>query len=222
MVETPLIWAMQLEPLSESAFIMRDLSAPGHLVAGALRRAGIGGIVDVVAAYDTVAVYVNPEVFSTGEVGMLQEAADHAVSGQERRAHVVPVDYEAGPDLGTVCEKLGIGRRELIERHTAVEYECFAVGFCPGFPYLGPLDERLRLERKPVPSPAVVAGSVAVAGGQTGIYPLVRPGGWWVLGLTPLCLVDVEDGYFPISAGDTVRFESVPASVAEGYRGERL
>ena len=111
----------------------------------------------------------------------------------------------------------------MIAWHGGVEYDVFAIGFQPGFPYAGYLPVPLSgLPRRDAPRVRVPAGSVAIAGRQTGIYPTESPGGWHLLGRTPLCIVDLDDGYFPIRAGDRVRFRSIPAEEFEARRHERL
>lgn len=111
----------------------------------------------------------------------------------------------------------------LIEIHSSRTYRCYAIGFCPGFPYLGYLDDRIaRLPRRSSPRIRVEPGSVAITGRQTGIYPLERPGGWWLIGQTPLTLVDEESGYFPIESGDEVRFSAIGVDEFARLRGARL
>jgi len=103
---------------------------------------------------------------------------------------------------------------EVVANHSGRDYTVFAIGFLPGFPYLGYLPEALcGLPRREAPRVRVPAGSVAIAGRQTGVYPAESPGGWYLLGRTPLRIVDVARGHFPIRAGDRVRFE--PISPAE-------
>src|SRR5205814_8366661 len=127
------------------------------------------------------------------------------------------------PDLARVADHAGLPPAEVIRLHAGAEYTVYAVGFCPGFPYLGYLPERLcGVPRLPSPRLRVEPGSVGLTGRQTGIYPLERPGGWNLIGLTPLELVHVEDGYFPLRAGDRVRFEPIDRMEFERLRGRRL
>lgn len=119
----------------------------------------------------------------------------------------IPVSYD-GPDLQTVADIKGISTDEVIKIHSEGKYRVYMLGFLPGFAYMGRLDEKLQLPRKDQPSP-IQAGSVAIAGNQTGIYPLNSPGGWWVIGRTDLQLFD-GDRYEPclLRPGDRIEFYS--------------
>src|SRR3989442_676017 len=109
--------------------------------------------------------------------------------------------------LTRVAEHHQVNGEEIIRLHTATVYTVYAIGFCPGFPYLGYLSQELAgVPRLPTPRLRVEPGSVGVTGRQTGIYPEARPGGWNLIGRTPLELVNVKDGYFPLRTGDGVRF----------------
>jgi KipI family sensor histidine kinase inhibitor len=122
----------------------------------------------------------------------------------------VPVQYGGtdGFDLESVAERCGLSPEEVIARHSAVEYSVYMMGFTPGYPYMGVVDERLRLPRLASPRPKVPAGSVAIAGLQTGIYSIESPGGWHVIGRTPLVLFDPARAEpFLFAPGDRVRFE---------------
>ena len=129
------------------------------------------------------------------------------------RVHRIPVIYD-GEDLAEFARRTHCTAEEVIARHTATPYEVQALGFMPGFPYLGPLDARLHLARRASPRVRVPAGSVAIGGGYTGIYPSVSPGGWWLLGRTPTALMDARlaegEGSaeaFLLRVGDRVIFE---------------
>ena len=126
-------------------------------------------------------------------------------------------------DLARVCEHTGLSADDVIRLHTGTEYTVYAVGFVPGFPYLGYLPDALRgVGRLPSPRLRVEPGSVGLTGRQTGIYPLPRPGGWNIVGRTPLTLVDVADGYFPLRVGDAVRFARIDQAEYRRLEGERL
>jgi inhibitor of KinA len=121
----------------------------------------------------------------------------------------VPVIYNeaVAPDLGIAAEKLGLTVPELIRLHTSQLYHVYMLGFMPGFPYMGELPEPLRLPRKAVPTARVAAGTVAIAGHQTGIYPYDSPGGWYAIGKTAISLFDQGKAYF--EPGDEVEFYQV-------------
>jgi inhibitor of KinA len=209
---------MQVEPLGDSAYILRDLDVPAHALARALNARPPIGLQEAVASYESVGLYVDPEIF---DISALELPRNLEVGFG--RKHVVPVCYELGEDLSAVCSQLNLTVAELVQAHAGQEYQCYAVGFCPGFAYLGYLPAALEgVPRRANPRTQVPAGAVAITGRQTAVYPLRRPGGWSLIGQTPLCLVDVEDRYFPISAGDSVRFEPIGRAEYERRQGERL
>jgi inhibitor of KinA len=143
-----------------------------------------------------------------------------AVSGREV---TLPVCYDFPLDLPRVAEALGLQPERVIERHSTGLYTVFAVGFVPGFPYLGYLPPELcGVPRLASPRVKVDAGSIGLTGRQTGVYPLARPGGWPLLGRTPLTLVDVAAGYFPLRVGDRVRFRRIDTAEYRKLEGERL
>ena len=123
----------------------------------------------------------------------------------------IPVCYdeEFGVDLQRIVEEKKLSKDEVIRLHCGKQYRVFMLGFLPGFPYMGEVDEKIAMPRKSEPK-AVAAGSVAIAGRQTGIYPLASPGGWSVIGRTPLKLFDPEkERPTLLNAGDTVEFYSI-------------
>jgi inhibitor of KinA len=128
-----------------------------------------------------------------------------------------------GEDLLDTAKLLGMSPDQLAACHTSREYTCAAVGFCPGFGYLGDLPEAMRgVPRRSSPRPRIEPGSVGITGKQTGVYPLPRPGGWALIGMTPLTLVDVADQYFPIQAGDIVKFERIGPDDFKSLQGNWL
>ena len=206
---------MRIEPLGESALILRDLPVPPPVAAAKLQ--GVSGVAEAYAAFDTVGVTLEHPV----EERLLIDALAFAGTVPPGRSHTIPVLYD-GEDLDEVATRLRLTREETIGLH-AREYECCAVGFCPGFAYLAPLASPLdALSRRDSPRPRVAPGSVALAAGMTAVYPLERPGGWWLIGRTPLILVDEAEGYFPIRAGDLVRFQPIGESEYASRMGERL
>jgi KipI family sensor histidine kinase inhibitor len=122
------------------------------------------------------------------------------------RLHRIPVVYN-GPDLEEVATRLGLSAQQVIELHARPIYRAFLVGFVPGWAYLGPLPDELALPRRPVPRTHVPAGSVAIAGHQTGVYPLASPGGWHLIGTTSVRLfLPDSDPPSLFRAGDRVKF----------------
>jgi len=121
----------------------------------------------------------------------------------------IPVVYD-GEDLLDVARRTGLEADELIARHSGRDYRVWLLGFAPGFPYLGVLDKALHLPRRDTPRPRIAAGSVAIAGAQTGVYPSESAGGWHIIGRTPATLFDPEAADpFLLHPGDTVRFVAV-------------
>lgn len=126
--------------------------------------------------------------------------------------HEIPVRYggQYGLDMEFACFHTGLSQEEFIAIHTGVEYTVFAVGFIPGFPYMGTLDRRIGLPRLETPRTRVPAGSVGIAQLQTGIYPFISPGGWQIIGRTDTTLFDpYKEPYSLIQIGDRVRFVSI-------------
>ena len=199
--------------LGDSAVLVRlpeQDEARAWSLAESLASGGTSGIVDVSAAYNTVAIYFDPRVTDEEQLGLMltpQIAAAASVPPRESPLHVIPVTYD-GADLMEVGARTGLSRGQVIELHSAVEYRARAVGFVPGFAYLDGLEERLRLPRRSVPRPRVPAGSVAIAGSQSAVYPFATPGGWHLIGTTDHTMFD--SGRSPpalLSVGSRVRFQ---------------
>src|SRR5262249_16482135 len=184
-------------------------------------------LVDVVQAYTSVAVFFNLEQTEFAQVAQLlrARAAEPGPVGEDiaARSHRIPCCYESGPHLTRLAQHGGIATEEVIRLHSEAEFTVYAIGFCPGFPYLGYLPAKLcGVPRLETPRLKVEAGSVGLTGRQTGIYTEPRPGGWNLIGRTPLELVNVADGYFPLRTGDRVQFERVDEKEFEKLRGQRL
>jgi KipI family sensor histidine kinase inhibitor len=169
------------------------------------------GWIENVPAYHSLTVYFDPLKSPADPAHFLQNlitaSVQHVpVPGRTIR---VPVRYdpELAPDLAIVAKKLDMTIDELIDLHTSQHYHVYMLGFMPGFPYMGELPEKLRLPRKSVPAARVVAGTVAIAGNQTGIYPFDSPGGWYAIGKTPIALFEHGKAYF--EPGDEVEFYRV-------------
>jgi inhibitor of KinA len=213
-----------LKPLGDQAvlaYLPDEAAAVGY--AAAVRAAGFTWLVDVVPAYATVGVYFNSE--RTGLAGVREALGNLRPAPTEvtGRTCSVPCCYELQLDLDRVVRHTGLTADEIIEKHAAREFTVYAIGFCPGFPHLGYLPPELTgVPRLPSPRLRVEPGSVGLTGRQTGLYPLARPGGWNLIGRTPLTLVDVADGYFPLRVGDRVRFQRIDRGQYECLKGERL
>ena len=219
---------MNLTPLGDQAALgyLRDETA-ALCFATAVRRASPSWLVDVVQAYTSVAVFFDLDRATFAEVARslreLDENSPTSTTANDSRRHRIPCCYAFGPDLQRVADATGLRPEAVMERHAATEYTVYAIGFCPGFPYLGYLPPELAgVPRLASPRLQVEAGSVGVTGRQTGIYTESRPGGWNLIGRTPLELVNVADGYFPLRTGDRVRFDAIDEAEFQRLRGERL
>lgn len=213
---------IDLKPLGDRAFIARCATeAEAHQWAEAVRVAAIDGVADVCVAYSSAAVFVDPDRADPLSVECVLRAI-RPVAEREIPSRLIrlPVLYD-GDDLHEVARQIGRSETEVIERHGSRDYQVFALGFLPGFPYAGYLPEPLAgLARKSSPRPRVAAGSVAIAGRQTGVYPGESPGGWRLLGRTPLVIVDPARAFFPIRPGDRLRFEAIEESEYRARLGE--
>jgi inhibitor of KinA len=223
---------MNIAPLGDSALIIRvvddferDPEGALNLVRGTLRAlelAALPGVIELAPAYTTIGVFFDPARNSGhSPFESLQKAIEHALSVStmlseaetEAPVREVPVCYddaEFAPDLGDVARTANLAADEAVRRHASAIYRVNCVGFTPGFPYLSGLPPEIATPRRAVPRKEIPAGSVAIGGAQTGIYPRKSPGGWNVIGRTPLRLFDVKrepPAMFQI--GDRIRFRPV-------------
>ncbi len=161
-----------------------------------------------VAGYTGVTVHFDPDQTTPDALGaaIKRLAAKRPPMAEPGRLHRIPVVYE-GPDLEEVAARLNLSPQQIVELHSRPIYRVFLLGFVPGWAYLGPLPEELELPRRHVPRTQVPAGSVAIAGRQTGIYPLPTPGGWHLIGRTSVKLfLPDSDPPCLFRAGDRVKF----------------
>lgn len=212
-------------PLGDQAWLVYwPTEAAAIAFASAVRDANFAWLVDVVPAYASVGVHFNADMVRSQDAQ--QQLASLSPSNQQvvgGRKHQVPCCYEMQKDLARVAEHTKLSSEQVIKLHTAHEYTIYAVGFAPGFPYLGYLPKQLTgVPRLASPRLRVEPGSVGLTGKQTGIYPQVRPGGWNLIGRTPLTLVDIEDGYFPLRVGDRMQFMRIDEAEFRRLEGERL
>lgn len=180
------------------------------------------GFVETVPAYTSLAVYYNPveverknETVAATVLQTLQQLLEPDSAEQITSTGTLvelPVCYDPAfaPDLTATAESLNLSAEELITIHSGKTYKVFMIGFTPGFPYMGTVDERIFTQRKTQPRLKVEPGSVAIAGNQTGIYPFATPGGWNIIGRTPLLLFDRNrSNPFLLKAGDEVKFKQI-------------
>jgi inhibitor of KinA len=239
---------MEIIPLGDSALVVRVREqfedAPEETLDEVLRvfqmlqRAAIPGIVELAPAYTSVAVFFDPAAVlkSSGAAeGVFDELATRirsAISsaslrrrrrtaGSAPRLIEIPVCYEGefGFDLGRVAEHTKLSAREIVDLHSAVEYRVACIGFVPGFTFLAGLPKNLATPRRDVPRKEIPRGSVGIGGAQTGIYPLCSPGGWNLIGRTPLKLFDpVKNPPTLLCPGDRVRFRAITREEFESFK----
>jgi KipI family sensor histidine kinase inhibitor len=191
----------------------------------AIEAAGLPGIQNLTPGLSSLLVEFDPlaaEADALSEFLQKLDASAAMDSGGSGRRRRVPVVYggEHGPDLEDVAARLGLQPGQVIQQHTQAEHVVQLIGFAPGFPYIGGLPAALALPRRESPRERVPVGSVAIAGRQTGIYPTSTPGGWHLVGRTPIVLFDAErqpPAYF--APGDRVRFVPIAESDWSAYAG---
>jgi inhibitor of KinA len=219
--------SIQLLPLGDQAVLAYFPNEPEALAfAGRVRRANNSWLIDVVPVYTSVAIYFESDQIDFAEVQSQLTQIREGTSFEavpEGRFYRIPCCYDFGLDLERVAQHTDLKIEEVIRLHTSTAYTVYAIGFCPGFPYLGYLPPELcGAPRLASPRLRVERGSVGLTGRQTGIYPEPRPGGWNILGRTPLELVNLKDNYFPLRAGDRVQFEPIDEAEFRRLEGQRL
>lgn len=191
-----------------------------------MREQHIEGIVDVIPAFCSLLINYDPRVLSYEE---LKERMEHLLKMEtkteatRKRIFEIPVCYggEYGPDIENIAEHAGLSADEVIKIHSSKDYLIYMLGFLPGFTYLGGLDERIHTPRLASPRLKIRAGSVGIGGSQTGIYPLDSPGGWQLMGMTPVRTYDPErQTPILVEAGDYIRF--IPIDEEEFLRIQEL
>lgn len=213
-VDTP-----QLKPAGDSAVVVEfgDEIDPAinhrvHALARVLASGPLDGLIETVPTYRSLLIRYDPLVLDYNVVLRWVRTrlaqAQAAESFQTRRVEV-PTIYggERGPDLEWVAQQCNVSQDEVIRIHSRTEYTVYMMGFTPGYPYLGTVDSAIAVPRLESPRTLVRAGSVGIAGPQTGIYPIDSPGGWRIIGWTPLVLFDpAREQPFLFQPGDAVRF----------------
>jgi KipI family sensor histidine kinase inhibitor len=180
-----------------------------------IKRSEIKGITEIVHAYDSILIIYEPLVVSyislIKRLDMVCSAIDAVELPRVEVIHI-PVLYGGiyGEDIDYVAKYNGLTPEEVIDIHSEKNYLVYMIGFTPGFPYLGGMSEKISTPRLESPRERVPGGSVGIAGAQTGIYPVLSPGGWRIIGRTPLMLFDPKrDPIFLLDSGNYVRFEPI-------------
>ncbi len=226
---------MKITALGDSALIVRfaehspggDASKLDELLAAreAIERAKIPGVLECTSAYTTLTLFLNPaQAIAQGAplhgltgwfegkiAAALQSVAPKGASARSRQFEIlVCAEGEFALDLPDVAAAAGLTREEVLGLFCAADFRVSCLGFTPGFPYLSGLPKQLTMPRRSVPRTCLPAGSVAIGGAQAGIYPTTSPGGWNVIGRTPLSLFSAEKNPPALlQAGDRVRFTSI-------------
>jgi inhibitor of KinA len=215
---------MTLFPLGDTAVVLdlghevdEAMLARVRALTTALEHNPPAGVTDIVPAFATITVFYDlPRIVSYEQLcAELRTRAGRAASRppfDTGRLVEIPVCYEGefGPDLGYVATHAGVSAADVVALHSGADYRVHAIGFVPGFPYLGGLPARLHTPRRVTPRTQVPAGAVGIGGGQTGVYPLPIPGGWNLIGRTPLALF--RPGETPatlLRTGDRVKFRPI-------------
>lgn len=221
-----------LLPLGERAIIIRlghEINEGMHhevmSLLHDLESEQLHGVIEYVPAYCSITVHYNPLLLIAGNLNngsasqvmqmQLQrriekfEKREHQVHHTEHRVIEIPVCYGGtyGPDLSEVARYNDMTTDDVIQIHGNKSYLVHMLGFAPGFPYLGGMDKRIATPRKAIPRTHIVEGSIGIAGEQTGIYPLASPGGWRIIGRTPLRMFNPQDEVPTlVQAGDRIKF----------------
>ncbi|MDG5787447.1 5-oxoprolinase subunit PxpB [Evansella sp. AB-P1] len=199
-----------------------------HQLGELVEKRSIAGIEEVVPAYSTLTIYYNPIIISYESLKLQLTELGSKLSPSakwKRRKIILPVFYGGilGPDLEYIARYHSLSIDDVIQIHAKPVYLTYMIGFSPGFPYLGGLDKRLATPRRSNPRKKVLAGSVGIAGSQTGVYSIDSPGGWQIIGRTPVPLFrpnDKEPTLF--QAGDYLQFQSITKEEYESIADECL
>lgn len=191
-----------------------------------MREQHIEGVLDVIPAFCSLLINYDPRVISYSEITKRIRKllkVEMKAEDEKKKVFEIPVCYggKYGPDLAYIAEHAGMTEEEVIALHSSKDYLIYMLGFLPGFCYLGGLDERLHTPRLATPRIKIDAGSVGIGGSQTGIYPMDSPGGWQLMGMTPVKTYDPErEVPILVEAGDYIRF--VPVDEEEYLRIKEL
>ena len=192
-----------------------------HSLLRAVEGSELSGVVDLVPTYRSLLVEYDPLQASVDDLQRrlleLERDLDASALPGSKVVHLPTLyGYEYGPDLEDVARHAGLTVDEVVRIHSGTDYLVYMMGFTPGFPYLGGMSESLATPRLDTPRPSIAAGSVGIAGSQTGVYPVESPGGWRLIGRTPVSLFDPQSQPpCPLGPGDYVRF--VPLTGNEEY-----
>ncbi len=195
-----------------SQMISEDVNKKIRFLEENIEKEGIPGVTDTIPAFCSITICFNPLLIKRAtlekRISKILDSYSPSQSSR-RRIFYIPVCYceEYSPDMDDVCHLTGLTREQVIEIHTSRDYLIYMLGFLPGFAYLGGMDERIEAPRLDTPRTLIPAGAVGIGGKQTGIYPLASPGGWRLIGRTPIAVYDAErEEPILYKAGDYIRF----------------
>lgn len=236
----------EIKPLGETALIVKfgnEISPEIHYkiksLSEYLDKYPFVGMTEYVISYTSLAIYYNPFTVKKSfpqyrEQSALQIAASYIKDCVQKMRQVdesgakvveIPVCYggKYGPDIEFVAKHNNLSVQEVIDIHTAPQYLVYMIGFCPGFPYLGGMDKRIATPRREVPRIEIPARSIGIAGEQTGGYPISTPGGWQIIGRTPIEMFNPDDEENPtlLHSGDLVKFYAVSEEEYLALKGEQ-
>ena len=224
--------SFQILPMGDAAIVVkfgdtidRDMHRRVRALENYLADHSLQGMIERVSAYSTVTIYYDPLQRSFHDLEqelrkILAELAD--APEPDSRIVEIPVSYggEFGPDLEFVAQHNSLKTDEVVQIHSAPDYLVYMIGFAPGFPYLGGMSQRIAAPRRDSPRLKIPVGSVGIAGTQTGVYPIETPGGWQLIGRTPIELFRPRE--IPptlLKAGDIVRFRPISSEEFTSLRG---
>ena len=205
--------------------ISEDVNRKVNALKKVLLAEKVAGVREMIPTYRSLLVEYNPAVISMQALRARIEAVDiegAAAETEKRRVLEIPCCYGGlyGEDLAGLAELTGLSEKEIIDIHAGTEYRVYMLGFLPGFVYLGGMDERIAAPRLNSPRVSIPAGSVGIGGSQTGVYPMASPGGWRLIGMTPVSFYDPKrENPVLCEAGDYIRF--VPISPEEYERQKK-